>query len=161
MCPTAQRPRRAILHSTRPLEQVTADKQTNKPTNQLSTWTAQRSTRNNVQGSYWRIYGQAAIVVGSSATYRALDSKRVGAPRWCRRYTQGGIIFTKGGKKLLQGKACLKTIGGMTSTLSRVIYALSYPKANILDFARKLYSLDFDEVVFQFLLRPACVAKAP
>ena len=32
----------------------------------------------------------------------------------------------------------------------------SHYKTNILDFASKIYSLNFDEVVFGFLLRPAC-----
>ena len=65
-------------------EQNKAQKQTNRA--------AQLSTKRQTNRSCWQqLHGRAAAV-GFSATHRAADSKRVGAPQWCRRHTQGGII---------------------------------------------------------------------
>ena len=127
-------------------EQNKAEKQTNRA--------AQLSTKPETNRSCnWAAHGRAAAV-GFSATHRAADSKRVGAPQWCRRHTQGGIIQ---GFRSTEEAYYGQTIAPPPQSKCNVTQVLGTCQVGTnvnCFFPVKVNSLDFEKVVFSFQLTP-------
>ena len=126
-------------------EQNKAQKQTNRA--------AQLSTKPETNRSCnWAAHGRAAAV-GFSATHRAADSKRVGAPQWCRRHTQGGIISRI---QIHWGGVLWANNSSSSVKVQRYIGAWQCQVGTNVNcfFPVKVNSLDFEKVVFSFQLTP-------